>query len=62
MDFNKLLEQKKNAMIGVNERINQLENEKMSLAQELFRLEGETRLLNQILTADKPKDKEVEHD
>jgi septal ring factor EnvC (AmiA/AmiB activator) len=58
MDFEKLLKEKQNALAGIVSRINQLENEKMALAQETFRLEGEIRLLNQLI-APKKEDKNV---
>lgn len=49
MEFEKLLKEKQNTMSDIANRINQIENEKQQLAQELFRLEGETRLLQSLI-------------
>ena len=50
MDFEKLLKEKQNTMTNIANRINQVENEKLQLAQEMFRLEGETRLLQSLIS------------
>jgi hypothetical protein len=58
MDFEKTKSEKVNEYNKLSNRIAQIENEKQSILAEMLRLEGEIRLLNQLI-APKKEDKNV---